>query len=527
MQRIKTRFFVMPHILTQFCPADEREKVSLLCVLAITAKTFKMLYFLIGAVMKLSRTLFFYAVILTLFAGGVILILLAGKNLESVRQADSLISAPLAPSLPHPSSAKGPSHQTLNAALGNPLSLFLIQAILIITCARTFGLLFKKLGQPSVMGEITAGLFLGPSLFGGIFPDYLPLFFPEYSLVYLKNLSQVGILVFMFLTGMEIDKGHLKKNAPSALVISHAGILFPFFLGACLSFFIYKNYAPAGVAFAPFCLFMGIAMSITAFPVLAKILEEKKLLGTPVGTTALSCAAADDVTAWTLLAGIVAVAESGSPLIFIRTGLLSAAFVLLMFKVIKPWFRQGLLDSFQQGKNILTRVLILIFTSALATELIGIHALFGAFLAGTLIPGEPRLREYLREKLGFLSHLLLPLFFALSGLKTQIGLVSGTASWTLCLIIIIIAIAGKFGGTAAAAKFTRMKNEECLAIGALMNTRGLMELIVLNIGLELGVISPVIFAMMVMMALITTLMAGPILTPLINRLKSAAQTPLT
>ncbi len=481
-----------------------------------------------GTPLKLSRTLFFYSAILAFFTAGIVLILFAGKNLEHShpKPQTSLISPP-SQNFQKITAQQNPLVEPFSTALRNPLSLFLIQAIVIIACARTFGLLFKKLGQPSVMGEITAGLFLGPSFLGALIPDYLPLLFPEQSLAYLKNLSQIGILVFMFLTGMEIDKGHLKKNAPSALVISHAGILFPFFLGTCLSYFIYTNYAPPGIAFAPFCLFMGIAMSITAFPVLAKILEEKKLLGTPLGTTALSCAAADDVTAWTLLAGIVAIAESGSPLVFIRTGILSLAFVIVMLKVIKPWFRQNLLDSFQNRKNVLTRIFVLIFASSLATELIGIHALFGAFLAGTVIPEDKKLRESLREKLGFLSHLLLPLFFAISGLRTQAGLMSGMASWGLCLLIITIAIAGKFGGTAAAAKFTRMSLTESLAIGALMNTRGLMELIVLNIGLELGVISPVLFAMMVLMALITTLMAGPILNLLMHHFKSQERSVLT
>lgn len=458
--------------------------------------------------MPLKKTLLVYTAILGLFLAGVAGIMRAGSQLEPLKGADvtrPVSDAPFRAASPF----EGLPPRSVSGNTIHPLGLFLAQIILILVSARLFASLFKALGQPGVMGEITAGLFLGPSLLGGFFPDYLEAVFPQASLGNLKILSHFGVIVFMFLTGMEIDTAHLKKHAHSAVLISQAGILVPFFLGTALAYFLYEAYAPEGISFSAFSLFMGIAMSITAFPVLAKILREKKLAGTPLGTTVLGCAAADDATAWTLLAGIMAVVRAESPIIFLKTAVLAFLFVLGMLRVVKPVLRKYLSAKASAGKNFLPEILLLILTSSFITEGIGIHALFGAFLAGTLIPADA-VREKIRSKAGFLSHLLLPLFFALSGLKTQTGLIQYSGEWVVCGVIIAVAVLGKFGGTAAAAKVSGMSTQNALITGALMNTRGLMELVVLNIGLELGVISPVIFTMMVIMALVTTLMTSPL-----------------
>lgn len=449
----------------------------------------------------LKKSLLIYLTLFTLFMAGVALVIHAGRKLEK----PETLPAVSAGSLSSEASERG--HRSPPVS---PTALLPAQIILVLACANLFGSLFKRLGQPAVMGEITAGLFLGPSLLGGFFPGYLDAVFPESSLGNLKILSQLGVIVFMFLTGMEIDTGHLKKHAHSAVLISHAGILFPFLLGTALSYFLYAAYAPPRVSFNAFALFMGIAMSITAFPVLAKILKEKKLSEGALGTTILGCAAADDVTAWTILAGIMALVRSQSPAVFLWSAFLSAVFVLFMLRGVKPFLAKHFTAQASRRKNFLPEIFVLLFTSSFITEAIGIHALFGAFLAGTVLPRNPVFTDGIQSRIGFLAHLLLPLFFALSGLKTQAGLIQTPEEWTVCALIIAVAILGKFGGAAAAARISGMNTRDSLIAGALMNTRGLMELIVLNIGLELGVLSPGIFTMMVLMALATTIMTSPL-----------------
>ncbi|AHM61806.1 sodium/hydrogen exchanger [Flammeovirgaceae bacterium 311] len=400
-------------------------------------------------------------------------------------------------------------------ALHHPLALLLLQIISILFVARLFGYLFSRIGQPTVIGEIIAGIVLGPSLLGWLLPGVSAFVFPAESLGNLQFLSQVGLILFMFVIGMDLDIKVLRNKAHSAVIISHASIIIPYFLGMALAYFLYTNFAPADTGFLSFALFMGIAMSITAFPVLARVIQERNLSGTHLGTIAITCAAADDITAWCLLAAVIAITKAGTALSAIYTILLALVYVLLMIKVVQPFLkRMGKIYSTKETitKSIVAIVFLVLLGSSYLSEVIGIHALFGAFLAGVIMPPNLNFRKVLTEKIEDVALvLLLPLFFVFTGLRTQIGLLNDWNLWLVCLLVSLVAIAGKFGGSALAARFVGQSWKESLSIGALMNTRGLMELVVLNIGYDLGILSPEIFAMMVLMALFTTFMTGPAL----------------
>jgi Kef-type K+ transport system membrane component KefB len=400
----------------------------------------------------------------------------------------------------------------LRETLADPLSRLLLQIVVIVVAARLTGMLFRRMGQPAVIGEMVAGILLGPSLLGLLFPDALAFLFPASSLGTLKLFSQVGVILFMFLVGMDLDLRHLREKAHAAVLVSHASIFLPMLLGVGLALFLYASQAPAGVAFSSFALFMGIAMSITAFPVLARILEERGLSKTPLGTTSIACAAVDDVTAWCLLAVVVAIARSNGIAPALLTIGLALAFVGFMLLIVRPWVDRTLTNTKLNSRTIMAGTLVFAFAAAWFTEVIGIHALFGAFLAGVVAPSGKAFRAGLRERLEVLvSILLLPLFFAFTGLRTQIGLLDDAASWLICAAVVTIAIVGKLGGSTLAARWTGMSWRDSFSIGALMNTRGLMELIVLNIGYDLGILSQKVFAVMVVMALVTTFMTGPLL----------------
>ncbi|MEO6489066.1 MAG: cation:proton antiporter [Ferruginibacter sp.] len=404
---------------------------------------------------------------------------------------------------------------SFNHNMAEPLSVLLLQIIVIIGFARLFGFLFKKIGQPAVIGEIVAGIVLGPSIVGSLFPGVTQFLFPAASLVALQFISQIGLILFMFIIGMELDLKAIGKQAYGAVIISHASIIVPYTLGMGLAYFLYNQYAPGGISFLSFSLFMGIAMSITAFPVLARILQEKGLTRSKLGALALTCAAADDFTAWCLLAAVIALVKSGSSLSASYTIGLSIVFVLIMLKVVRP-----LLDKlghvYTSRKKMQPPIIALIFmiliVSSYLSSIIGIHALFGAFIAGVIMPASMSFRQIVIEKIEDVSIiLLLPLFFVITGLRTQIGLLNEGYLWATFGWIILVAVAGKFGGSAIAAKMVGQSWKDSLSIGVLMNTRGLMQLIVLNIGYDLGILSPQIFAMMVLMALVTTFMTGPAL----------------
>jgi len=376
----------------------------------------------------MPRSLLRYAVLVLVFGAAIVVVLGYGKSLESGHATVTATAVPV--------------HE---AGGTTPLGTLLTQIIVVVIAARLCGRLSARIGQPKVIGEIVAGILLGPSLLGAVSPTLSALLFPVSSLGTLKLLAEVGVLLFMFVVGLELDLDRLRGRAHTAVVVSHASILVPCFLGVVLSLALYRSLAPAGVRFTPFALFMGIAMSITAFPVLARILEERGLQGTALGSAAI--------------------------------------------------------------------VLLLLIGAALTTERIGIHALFGAFLIGVVMPREASFRTALIQRLEEVSAILfLPLFFAFTGLRTQIGLLDTTASWLMCLAVIAVATVGKLGGTMAAARLSGMETLDAFSLGALMNTRGLMELIVLNVGFELGILSPRIFAMMVLMALVTTFSTAPLLS---------------
>jgi len=407
-------------------------------------------------------------------------------------------------------------NQFLDAIIHNlkhPLAILLLQIITIVIVARFFGWIFRKIGQPTVIGEIIAGIFLGPSVVGMYLPEYSAMLFPVESLGNLQFLSQIGLILFMFVIGMELDLKVLKNKANDAVVISHASIVFPFALGIGLSYFIYHRFAPARVEFLSFSLFMGIAMSITAFPVLARIVQERGIHKTRLGTIVITCAAADDITAWCLLAAVIAIVKAGTFMSSLYVIGCATLYVLMMLFVVKPFLKK--VGDLYANRNELSKPIVAIFLltliiSSYLTEVIGIHALFGAFMTGAIMPDSTKFRNIFIEKVEDVALiLLLPLFFVFTGLRTQIGLISDPELLKITGFIILVAVAGKFVGSALAARFVGQNWRDSLTIGALMNTRGLMELVVLNIGFDLGVLSPEIFTMMVIMALVTTFMTGP------------------
>jgi K+:H+ antiporter len=467
----------------------------------------------------MSKNVSFYVVILVLFGAGTGLLLSLGSRL----QPDAPSSRPMAAAATQASAhhgaegqaAAGGATRALVENARSPLSILLFQVVLIVAAARGLGHLFRKIGQPPVIGEIVAGILLGPSLLGAVAPAAHAFLFPTDSLGALRMLSQIGVILFMFVVGIELDIEHLRQKADAAVLVSHASIAVPFFLGTASALVIYRRLAPAGIPFSAFALFLGVAMSITAFPVLARILEDRRMSRSFLGSTALACAAVDDATAWCLLAVVVAIVKANGLGGAALTIALTVLFVAGMVLVVRPRAARLLsrLPESQGGSvGLLAVIFTFIFASALCTEVIGIHALFGAFLAGVCMPPDSKLRQFLRSRLEtFSTVLLLPLFFAFTGLRMQVGLLTGWESWAICAGLIVVAIAGKLGGGMMAARWTGMSWGDSFSLGTLLNARGLVELIVLNLGYDLGILSPRIFAMLVLMALVTTFMTGPLL----------------
>lgn len=393
------------------------------------------------------------------------------------------------------------------------MHVLLALAVIIVT-ARALGAAFAFFKQPPVIGEVLAGILLGPSLLGRVAPEAYTFLLPTSVAPFLSVLSQVGVLLYMFIVGLELDFSVLRKRTHATVAISHASIVAPFLLGSALALLLYPRLATRDVPFTVFALFSGVAMSVTAFPVLARILTDRQMHRSRVGVIALTCAAVDDVTAWCLLAFVVSVAHTqmGGA---IRTLVLSLGYLGLALIVARPLIRRAVdrLDATRPAsKTAIAAAFVGVLISSLATEWIGIHAIFGAFVVGALIPHDSKLAQDLVKKLeDIVVILFLPAFFAYTGMRTQIGLVSGVTEWSLCLLIIVIASVGKFGGSLGAARLSGLPWRESVAVGILMNTRGLMELIVLNIGLDLKVISPTLFAMLVIMAIVTTFATTPIL----------------
>lgn len=400
---------------------------------------------------------------------------------------------------------------------GHMLYTLLLAVACIVAASQGLGMVFRRFGQPRVVGEMVAGLALGPSLMGWLLPGVSHSVFPSEALPYLGMLSQVGVIFFLFLVGLELDPRLLKSRGHAAVVISHASIVAPFLLGGLSALLLFPRLFndTETMRFSSVALFMSAAMSITAFPVLARILTEQKLHKTQIGAVAITCAAVDDVTAWCLLAFVVGVVRAEAVTSAVMTALWSAGFIAFMFLIAKPLLSR--LERIVERKGMVpARVMAVVILATLlgsaATEAIGIHALFGAFLTGAVMPKGEKFVNQLRDKIeDFTVTLLLPIFFAYTGLRTQIGLIDTGELWLWTALIIFVACLGKFGGSSLLARMCGMSWREAGAIGILMNTRGLMELVILNIGRELGVITDAIFAMMVLMAIVTTFMTTPVL----------------
>lgn len=387
--------------------------------------------------------------------------------------------------------------------------------MIVIVVARFFGMTFRKLGQPSVMGEVLGGILLGPSVFGFLFPGLSKSIFHEEAMIFLRHIADLGITLYLFVMGLEINLPRLRRSATSALIISQFSILVPFILGILLAARIFDEYGPTGVSSVGFGIFIGISLSITAFPVLARILADSPLHKTPIGELALTCAAINDLTAWCLLAlvtGLLGSSATGAASTIALTTVYTV-FVLVVARL----FIEKYLPRLEKGSERLPRSLLAFavlgaLISATLTDLIGIHAFFGAFLFGAAIPHDSLLARETTERLhDFVAILFLPAFFALTGLKTQLGLLAQLGDWQICAIVVTLAIVGKFSGTFLGARLAGLSNRQSSLLGVLMNTRGLVELIVLNLGLQTGIITSTLFSMLVVMALVTTFMTGPLL----------------
>jgi Kef-type K+ transport system membrane component KefB len=414
---------------------------------------------------------------------------------------------------PAPAVASGAAETPLQS--GDVLVRVLIALVAVIAVGQLLARLFALVHQPPVIGEVVAGILLGPSLIG---PQASASILPPKVAPFLSVIAQLGVILYMFIVGLELNAGLIKGRARAAVATSHASILVPFLLGSLLALVLYPRLSTSAVPFTNFALFVGVAMSITAFPVLARILTDLSLTRTELGVVAVSCAATDDVTAWCLLAFVVGVAQAqlGKGLLVVAG---TVAYIAAMLLIVRPLVVR--LARHPSAKRLSRTaagiVFVTLLASALTTELIGIHAIFGAFLLGALVPHDSDFaRDFARRAEQIVTVLLLPAFFALTGMRTRIDLLSGVGPWLLCGVIVLVATVGKFGGTFAAARLTGLSWRDAAALGALMNTRGLMELIVLNIGLDLGVISPTLFAMMVLMALATTMMTSPIVRSLLR-----------
>lgn len=394
------------------------------------------------------------------------------------------------------------------------LSVLLALTVIMLT-ARLVGALFARFHQPAVIGEVVGGILLGPSLLGRLAPDLQAAILPAEIAPVVGVIAQLGVILYMFLVGLELDLGALRGSVSKTVTIALAAIVVPFAFGAILALALQEALGAAAIDRTSFVVFMGVALSITAFPVLARILEDRGMQRTPLGVLALTCAAINDAIAWCMLAFAVSLMQA-TPAAAIRTAALTALYIGVMLTAGRSLARAAVarLDrSAHLGEQSVAVVLVAVLLSSVATEFIGIHAIFGAFLIGTIIPHDSQVAARATERIADIVRVMfLPAFFAFTGLRTELGLIASGGDWLMCALIVAVATAGKFGGTAAAARLTGVPWRDSAALGALMNTRGLVELIVLNIGLDLGVITPRLFTMLVIMALATTMMTSPLLS---------------
>jgi K+:H+ antiporter len=426
-----------------------------------------------------------------------------------------------------PAPPGGPQFGVTGGQSGADTLLHVLLALgVVILLARALGYVFRRLHQPAVIGEIIAGILLGPSLLGRMWPAASAFLLPKTVAPFLGTIAQLGVILYMFLVGLELDPALLRKRGHATVAISHASIIAPFVMGALLALWLYPKLSTSDVPFTCFSLFLGVSMSVTAFPVLARILTDRKIHATPMGVIALTCAAVDDVTAWCLLAFVVSVVQARVSGALVTAGLaigfIAAVAILVrpaMVSLARVYGNRGRLTQ-----GLLAVVFVAMLAAACSTEAIGIHAIFGAFVLGAVIPHDSGMARELTDRLeDIVVVLLLPAFFAFTGMRTQIGLVSSGAEWLMCGVILAVASFGKFGGSLVAARLTGLGWRDSASLGILMNTRGLMELIVLNIGLELKVISPTLFAMLVIMAVVTTFATTPILHLLTRGRRAAAK----
>jgi Kef-type K+ transport system membrane component KefB len=410
--------------------------------------------------------------------------------------------------------------------LENPLSRLVAQVLAILVVSRIVHLVFRPLREPLAVAEMLAGILLGPSLLGWLAPDVSSALFPPASLGILHLVGQLGLIFFMFVVGLELDLELLRNHRRSSFLISMGGIATPFILGIVIGYEVYPILSTPDVSRIAFSLFIGVALSITAFPVLARILKELQLHTTELGAITTAAAAVDDVVAWSLLAFVVAIARSSDLSDALVTLSLALAFVIAMFRVVRPLLaRLARRNPAPVTQNLIAFATMAALVSSGLTELIGIHALFGAFVLGVVMPREGGVAQAIAARLEDLVLLVwLPVFFASTGLRTEIGLLSSGEEWALCGFIIVAACAGKIGGAGLSTRLLGFSWRESGTIGLLMNTRGLMELVVLSIGLELGILSRLTFSMMVLMAVTTTFMTAP-LVHLVGRSRVPAVRP--
>ena len=465
---------------------------------------------------KKRKNLYVYIVMLSFFT---VLILAALKGGMNIYGSGLVLKS-------HDVSALSMFQKVVSTNLSSSFIVLLIQIIVILVACRVFATVFNAMNQPGVLGEIVAGILLGPSFLGHFWPQISNFIFPASSMSTVHLMSEIGLVLFMFVIGLEVDFSTLKTKMNETLVISHAGILVPFFLGILVSYGVYERYAATMTSFLPFALFIGIAMSITAFPVLARIIQEKGMTHSPLGVLTIASAANDDVTAWCLLAVVIAITEAGTLGSSIFAIVLTGLFILIMFVFVRPFF-ETISKRFATretiNKNFISFVFLVVLLSATFTELIGIHALFGSFIAGVIMPYTHGFRRILIDKVEDITlAFFLPLFFAYSGLNTNVLLINSAEMWAVCGVFIVVAILGKFGGCAVAARVVGESWHDSLTIGMLMNTRGLMQLVALNIGYELGVLPKSIYAVLVVMALVTTFMTVPCLN-LFERIRKKKQ----
>ena len=460
---------------------------------------------------KGSRSLIYYLVMLLVFGGLMYFIIKEGE----ARQIQEAIS--VSNEAPHDlKEGFFVFKDLLMHHVESSIGILLLQIIVILITCRLFGWLFAKMQQPTVIGEIVAGIVLGPSVLGHLLPSVSAFLFPLDSLQNINMLSQFGLILFMFAIGMELNITEVRQKLKETILISHTSTIFPFFLGMVTAYFLYNKYAYESTPFLSFALFVSIALSITAFPVLARIIQEKGLTKAHLGTISLASAANGDITAWCLLAVVVAIAQAGSMLSAIYNIGFSFIYLLLMFTVIRPFLR--MIGHIYHNKEVVDKGLVafmflLLIVSSYLTEILGLHALFGAFVAGVVMPDNIKFRKIMTEKVEDVSlALFLPLFFVSTGLRTEIGLLNSPELWYMCGIFILVAIIGKFGGSLVAARFVGETWKDSLYIGALMNTRGLMELVVLTIGYDMKILTPPIFVMLVLMTLVTTFMTTPLIS---------------